>query len=131
MTINEHAMKWWKDVADQARFKFAVVDQLHPRDPVVLITSEAGLPVIFPVIHAWNAYSQMYRPTKGDLAELRLQGYTYDTALPQGWLDSQANYDHARIHHVWLYDGKARMCGRPFYLLGSEEPEPVKQNCTV
>lgn len=47
----------------------------------------------------------------------------YDTALPQQWMDAmsqQHGFDYRDLYfnYVWLYDDKARICGRPFNVRG-------------
>ena len=51
--------------------------------------------------------SEQVRPTKGEAAESATNGMTYDTALPQGWVDAmyERGFDHAELigNFVWAY----------------------------
>lgn len=52
--------------------------------------------------------------TRGEAAEARYSGMTYDCALPQSWVDyCYALGRDPRGHFVWLYDEAAGLCGRP------------------
>lgn len=85
--------------------------------------------------------SRWSKMSKGDLAKERLDGFVFDCALPQEWLDHQAAIKSGRppgseryseVYHdilgrtVWLYDAKGGVGGRPFDLLGpSDKPAPL------
>lgn len=59
--------------------------------------------------------------TKQDvIKELRLEGVTFDWALPQNWVNEVAHHLPERLKNeiggnfVWIYDEKARIFGRPY-----------------
>ena len=54
--------------------------------------------------------------TRGEAAEARYAGLTYDHALPQGWVDACCDKGlDPRGHFVWLYDDYV---GRPAPITG-------------
>lgn len=61
-------------------------------------------------------YWEKKMQTRGEAAEARYAGQTYDHALPQGWVDAccEKGLD-PRGHFVWLYDDYV---GRPAPITG-------------
>jgi len=55
--------------------------------------------------------------SKGDLADQLIPNETYDTALPQGWVNwcLTRGFD-PRPHVVWLYKDSHAVCGAPLAL---------------
>ena len=122
MTINQHAMEWWENWIHEEAGSITLFEEYIP---IALVDSGFSDPIVFPVSHAWDAYQKMFSTTKGELAELRLKGFEYDCALPKAWIPQDSCYDNIRSRHVWLYDGKVPIYGRPFDLLADEEPVPI------
>jgi len=58
------------------------------------------------------------RVTKEDcVITLGLDAFTFDYALPQTWVDEHFTDEQRQAavgSFVWLYDGKAKLFGRPF-----------------
>lgn len=51
--------------------------------------------------------------TRGEAAEARYSGMTYDHALPDSWVQYTRTNGHEVVgHFVWLYDGDS-LGGRP------------------
>ena len=67
--------------------------------------------------------------TMNELADKVLpEGTSYDTALPQPWVDDmQALRADPRGHYVWLYDKVNPIFGRPF-CIHDQYPDQARLN---